>query len=70
MANKWHQPSAALSLDEILIRLKTAKLGENHITQVKTLLEQSDLVCFAGANRNSSQMRARPFPSPGIDYPP
>ena len=40
-ANKWHQSSAALSMDVILKRLKTAKANEALIAQLKTLLEQS-----------------------------
>ncbi|MBF0570270.1 MAG: protein BatD [Candidatus Omnitrophica bacterium] len=58
LANKWHQPSAALSVDEILRQLKTAKLDDAHIARLKTILEQSDLVCFAGASRDAGQMRA------------
>lgn len=58
LANKWYQSSAALSVEEILSRLKTAKLDEAHIIQLKTLLEQADLVCFAGAERSSTHMRA------------
>ena len=58
LANKWHQPSAALSVEEILRNLKTAKLDETRIAQVKSILEQADLVCFAGANRDAAQMRA------------
>ena len=58
LANKWHQPSAALGMEEILRNLKTAKLDETRIAQVKSILEQSDLVCFAGANRDAAQMRA------------
>jgi uncharacterized protein (DUF2267 family) len=58
LANKWHQPSAALSMDEILRNLKKAKVNEQHIAQVKAILEQSDLVCFAGASRDALQMRA------------
>ena len=58
LANKWHKPAAALSVEEILGNLKTAKVEEKHIAQVKIILEQSDLVCFAGANRDAAQMRA------------
>jgi len=58
LANKWHQSSAALSVAEILKHLKTAKLDEAHIAQIKTLLEQADLVCFAGAARDASQMQS------------
>ncbi len=58
LANKWHQSSAALSVEGILSRLKTAQLDESRMAQVKTILEQSDLVCFAGAIRDAAQMRA------------
>ena len=58
LANKWHQPPAALSIGEILSRLKTAKVDEKQIAQVKTLLEQSDLVCFAGASFDPDKMRS------------
>jgi BatD DUF11 like domain len=58
LANKWHQSPAALSVEEILSQLKAAKLDESHIAQVKAILEQTDLVCFAGANRDVAQMRA------------
>jgi len=57
LANKWHQSSAALSMEEILSHLKTAKLDETHIAQVKTILEEADLVCFAGLDRDAGQMR-------------
>jgi len=58
LANKWHQTSAALSVEEILDRLKSAKIDEARIIQLKTLLEQADLVCFAGTERSSTNMRA------------
>ena len=58
LANKWHQSSAALSIEKILSHLKTAKLDEAHITQLKTLLEQADLVCFAGTERSSANMQS------------
>ena len=58
LANKWHQTSAALSIEEILIRLRTAKLDEPIIAHIKNLLEQSDLVCFAGGTVDSNKMRA------------
>jgi len=58
LANKWHQPAAALSVDEILAKLKAAKVDEKHISQLKFILEQSDLVCFAGANRDTAGMQA------------
>ena len=58
LANKWHQPSAALSVEVILGNLKTAKIDEAHIAQLKTLLEQADLVCFAGTERSSADMHA------------
>jgi len=56
LANKWHQPSAALSMNEILTRLKSGKVDEAYIAQVKTILEQCDLVCFAGATFDSGKM--------------
>ena len=56
-ANKWHQSSAALSVQKILSRLKIAKLDETRMAQVKTLFEQADLVCFAGVQRSSTDMR-------------
>ncbi len=58
LANKWHQSSAALSVKEISGNLKTAKMDEALISRVKTILEQSDLVCFAGVDRDAAQMRA------------
>ncbi len=58
LANKWHYYSAALSVEEIITRLKKANLDTTHINQIKALLEQCDLVCFAGANRDAAQMRA------------
>ena len=58
LANKWHQSSAALSIDEILTHLKAAKLDDSQVRDVKSILEQCDLVCFAGANRDSIQMRS------------
>ena len=57
LANKLNQSSAALSEEVILNRLKTAKLDNAQLTQLKNLLEYSDLVCFAGAYRDSAQMR-------------
>jgi hypothetical protein len=61
LANKWHKPAAALSVEEILGDLKKARVDEKHIAQLKGLLEQADLVCFAGADRDASQMRADLF---------
>jgi hypothetical protein len=58
LANKWHQSSAALSVEEILSHLKSNKMDEAQIAQIKTLLEQVDLVCFAGAERSATNMRA------------
>ena len=58
LANKWHESSAALSLGEIISHLKTTKMDETHIAQIKTLLEQCDLVCFAGHTFDPSKMRA------------
>ena len=58
LANKWHQPSAALSVDEILGNLKKARVDEKHIAQLKALLEQADLVCFAEGQRSMTHMRA------------
>ena len=55
LANKWHQSSAALSVEAILGNLKKAKIDEVHITQVKTILEQADLVCFAGSSADSAK---------------
>jgi len=46
-----------LSVEEILTHLKTAKIDEAHITQVKALLEQCDLVCFAGHAPDANKMR-------------
>jgi BatD DUF11 like domain len=57
-ANKWHQSSAALNVQEILSRLKSARVDEAQITQLKTLLEQADLVCFAGTERSSTNMHS------------
>jgi BatD DUF11 like domain len=58
LANKWHRSSSALSIDEIISQLKDVELEQTYITRVKTLLEQADLVCFAGAERSSTNMRA------------
>jgi hypothetical protein len=58
LANKWHQPSAALSVEVILGNLKKAKLDEIRIAQIKSILEQADLVCFAGSSVDSDKMRA------------
>ena len=58
LANKWHQSSAALSVEQIAAKLKAVQLDETRLTQVKTILEQADLVCFAGADRDAAQMRA------------
>lgn len=58
LANKWHQSSAALSVEEILVNLKTAKIDETLMAKVKTLLEQCDMVCFAGTTFDSDKMRA------------
>ena len=56
-ANKWHQSSAALSTSVILEKLKALTIDEAIILQVKSILEQSDLVCFAGASRDALQMK-------------
>jgi hypothetical protein len=61
LGNKWHQSSAALSVGEILGHLKTVQIDETHIAQVKGILEQCDLVCFAGATFDSDKMRADLF---------
>jgi len=58
LANKWHGSAPALSVNEITSRLKTAGCPEDLISQVKSLLEQSDLVCFAGSSVDSSKMQA------------
>ncbi|MDE2008895.1 MAG: protein BatD [Candidatus Omnitrophica bacterium] len=57
LADKWGESAAALNMNEILNRLQKAKLDEDSRAQIKSLLEQSDLVCFAGANRDTAQMR-------------
>jgi len=57
LANKWHRSSAALSTGEIVRNLKTAQLDEALIGQIKSILEQSDLVCFAGATADANKMR-------------
>jgi hypothetical protein len=57
LANKSNLPSATLSMDVIINQLKTTKLDEGHITLLKNILEQSDLVCFAGAYRDAAQMK-------------
>jgi hypothetical protein len=58
LANKWHQSSAALSIEAIVSQLKKARLDDMHMGQVKTILEQADLVCFAGAKRDVAQMQS------------
>jgi len=57
LANKWDQPST-LGKDEILAQLKSAQVNEILITQMRILIEQSDLVCFAGAPVDAIKMRA------------
>jgi len=61
LANKWHQSSAGLSVEEILRQLKSVPIDETHMAQVKTLLNTSDLVCFAGAGRDCDQMQSDLF---------
>lgn len=58
LANKLNLSSAALSVEGIINRLKTTKLDEARITLLKSILEQSDLVCFAGGHRDAVGMRA------------
>ena len=58
LANKWHQSSASLSVEEILRQLKSVPIDETHMAQVKTILNTSDLVCFAGASRDTNQMQS------------
>lgn len=58
LANKLDRSKAALSVNDISNHLKTIPLDEAHITQLATLLEQSDLVCFAGAAVGPDKMRA------------
>jgi len=58
LANKWHQYSTALSTEEIVNRLKAAKVDDIHIGQVRSILEQADLVCFAGATVDPQKMHA------------
>ncbi|MBF0504546.1 MAG: BatD family protein [Candidatus Omnitrophica bacterium] len=58
LANKWHQSPASLSIEEILKQLKSAGIDETHIEGAKNILTTSDLVCFAGANRDASQMQS------------
>jgi hypothetical protein len=57
LANKWHQSSAALSVNDILARLKSAGISQALIDQVRTMLEYADLVCFAGASADSAKMQ-------------
>ncbi|MBF0511342.1 MAG: protein BatD [Candidatus Omnitrophica bacterium] len=57
LANKWHMSPAALTATEISKRLKEAGIDEASMAEAKALLERSDLVCFAGVNRDASQMR-------------
>ena len=57
LANKWHRSAAALNVQDILAQLKTSKLDEKTITQIKTFFEQADLVCFAGALPDAAQMK-------------
>ncbi len=58
LANKWHLSSPALSVMEITGHLAEAKIDQTLIDQIKSLLEAADLVCFAGASRDMTQMRA------------
>jgi len=58
LANKWHQSSAALSIGEIISGLRSSKADETHIAKVRAVLEQADLVCFAGAAVDPNKMRA------------
>ncbi len=57
LANKWHHSSAALNMDEILSRLKAAECHEARIAELKAILEQADLACFAGAIVDPEKMR-------------
>ncbi len=57
LANKWHQTSAALSVGEISGRLRSAGIDDTTVVQVKTLLEQCDMVCFAGGSSDQSMMQ-------------
>jgi len=58
LANKWHQSSAALTIEEISEKLKETKVDENSIGQIRNVFSQSDLVCFAGAACDADRMRA------------
>jgi hypothetical protein len=58
LANKLNRSSAALSVDVITGQLKTTKLDAARISVLKNLLEQADLVCFAGTERGPADMRA------------
>jgi hypothetical protein len=58
LANKWHLSSASLSVEEIIGKLRSAKIDETYITQVKDMLNTSDLVCFASAHREANQMQS------------
>jgi hypothetical protein len=57
LADKWNQPAAALNSEEILNRLKTAQFDEVNRERVKTVLDHSDMVCFAGAPSDAGQIR-------------
>ena len=50
--------SVCHGVEVILGNLKKAKLDEIRIAQIKSILEQADLVCFAGSCVGSDKMRA------------
>jgi len=58
LANKWHQNAAALTIEAIIKHLRTIQSDESSIEQVKSILEQSDLVCFAGGSADANRMRS------------
>lgn len=58
LANKWHQSASSLSVEAILKQLNLAQIDEAHMAGIKAILNTSDLVCFAGADRDASQMQS------------
>ncbi len=58
LANKLNRPPAALSVDVIINQLKAANIDQDRITKLKSLLEEADLVCFAGTERSTADMRS------------
>ena len=57
LADQWHKPSAAITVEMITQEFKVQNIDASYVTQIKSILEQCDLVCFAGTRRDMSQMQ-------------